>query len=133
MGGAIEVSHVSWRRPGGPVLLDEVSFAVGEGHKVALVGANGVGKTTLLRLIAGDEQGHSGVIRVDGRLGVMHQLVGMVSDATTVRDLYLALSPGPLRAAGEAGAAPQRHLQAEPTRERGIPLTQALARPDQAR
>ena len=53
--GSIQVSHVGWRRPGGAELLRDVSFTVGNGERVALVGANGVGKTTLLRLIAGDD------------------------------------------------------------------------------
>ena len=52
--GSIQVSHVGWRRPGGAELLRDVSFTVGNGDRVALVGANGVGKSTLLRLIAGE-------------------------------------------------------------------------------
>ena len=40
--------------PDGRPLLDEVTFRVGEGAKVALIGPNGTGKTTLLRIIAGD-------------------------------------------------------------------------------
>ncbi|MFT3851879.1 MAG: ATP-binding cassette domain-containing protein [Ilumatobacteraceae bacterium] len=74
--GSIQVSHVGWRRPGGSELLRDVSFTVGSGERVALVGANGVGKTTLLRLIAGDDAPTSGTIAVDGRLGTMRQLVG---------------------------------------------------------
>jgi ATPase subunit of ABC transporter with duplicated ATPase domains len=132
MGGAIDVSHVTWKRPGAGVLLDDVSFAVGEGHKVALVGANGVGKTTMLRLIAGEEAGHDGTIRVDGRLAVMHQLVGMVDDATTVRDLYLSLSPASVRSAGAAVAAAEARLEDEATSEAGIALSEALARWDDA-
>ena len=40
-----------------------MSFRVGDGAKVALVGANGAGKTTLLRIVAGDIDPHEGVHR----------------------------------------------------------------------
>ena len=56
--GSIQVSHVGWRRPGGAELLRDVSFTVGNGDRVALVGANGVGKSTLMRLIAGEADRH---------------------------------------------------------------------------
>ena len=52
--GHIDVSRVTHSLPDGRVLLDEVSFRVGEGAKVALVGANGAGKTTLLKIVSGD-------------------------------------------------------------------------------
>lgn len=45
-------------------VLDRVSFAVNAGERVALVGRNGTGKTTLLRLIAGPEQPDGGRIRL---------------------------------------------------------------------
>jgi ATPase subunit of ABC transporter with duplicated ATPase domains len=90
--GSIQVSHVGWRRPGGAELLDDVSFTVGNGDTVALVGANGVGKTTLLRLIGGDTSPTTGTISIDGRLGVMRQLVGTADDTMTVRDLMVSLS-----------------------------------------
>ena len=35
-------------------ILEGVSFSMGEGQKMALVGANGVGKSTLLKIIAGE-------------------------------------------------------------------------------
>ena len=74
--GSIQVSHVGWRRPGGAELLRDVNFTVGNGDRVALVGANGVGKSTLMRLIAGEATATTGTISIDGRLGVMRQLVG---------------------------------------------------------
>jgi ATPase subunit of ABC transporter with duplicated ATPase domains len=87
------VSHVSWRRPGGRALLEDVSFHVGDADHVALVGANGVGKTTLLRLVAGEVPVGAGTINVDGRLGVMRQLVGQQHDHSTVRDLLESVAP----------------------------------------
>src|SRR5690242_14519727 len=40
-------------RIGPRVLLDQASVAINEGHRVGLVGRNGTGKTTLLKLITG--------------------------------------------------------------------------------
>src|SRR6476469_7776626 len=112
--GSIQVSHVGWRRPGGAELLRDVSFTVGNGERVALVGANGVGKTTLLRLVAGDDAPTSGTIAVDGRLGVMRQLVGDVDD--TVRDLFVALAPERLRLAAARLATTEATAADEPMR-----------------
>ena len=67
---------MSWRRPGGDELLHDVSFHVGNGQRAALIGANGVGKSTLLRMITGELRPSEGTVTIDGRLGVMRQLVG---------------------------------------------------------
>ncbi len=95
--GSIQVSHVSWTLPSGVELLRDVNFRVGNGERAALVGANGVGKSTLMRLIAGELTTGTGTISIDGRLGVMRQLVGALdrSDgrARTVRDLLVSVAP----------------------------------------
>ncbi len=99
--GSLNISHLGWSIPGGQVLLHDVSFRVGEGEKVALVGANGAGKSTIMGLIAGRLGAATGTISVDGSLGVMSQLVGALDNTTTVRDLYVSLSPSELQEAAE--------------------------------
>jgi ATP-binding cassette subfamily F protein 3 len=56
-------------------LLEDVTFDVQYGERLALVGPNGAGKTTLLRLIAGRLQPQAGVVKLGAnvRLGVMAQ------------------------------------------------------------
>ena len=95
--GHVEVAGVRYELPDGRVLLDDVSFRVGEGAKVALVGANGAGKTTLLRIVTGELVPHEGAVTRSGGLGVMRQMVGR--DSTTVAELLLSVSPPRVRAA----------------------------------
>ncbi len=95
--GHIEVAGVRYELPDGRVLLDEVGFRVGDGAKVALVGANGAGKTTLLRIITGELSPHAGVVTRSGGLGVMRQMVGR--GATSVAELLMSVAPARVQAA----------------------------------
>lgn len=118
--GSIQVSQVSWKLPSGLDLFRDLSFSVGSGERVALVGANGVGKSTLLRLMCGEDRPTSGTIAIDGRVGVMRQKVG-VSDApggesASVRSLLLSLSPDRVRDAASQLDAAIAHLDTDPLR-----------------
>jgi ATPase subunit of ABC transporter with duplicated ATPase domains len=97
--GHVDLSGVGYTLPDGRVLLDDVSFRVGEGATVALVGPNGAGKTTLLKIIAGDLDPTSGSVSRSGGVGVMRQFIGSIRDTSTVRDLLFSLAPPALRQA----------------------------------
>ena len=60
---------------GRQVVLDDLSFIVSEGMKVALVGRNGAGKSTLLNILNGREEADSGEVSILPwtRVGVVHQ------------------------------------------------------------
>ncbi len=60
-------------RVGARLLMEHVSFQVGKGDRVGLVGRNGAGKTTLTRTIAGDLQPASGTIERRGDVGFLPQ------------------------------------------------------------
>ena len=94
-------SGVGYHLPDGRVLLDDVSFRVGEGATVALVGPNGSGKTTLLRIIAGDLDPTSGSVSRSGGLGVMRQFIGSIRD--TLDRPRPAVLPRPAGAAAGGG------------------------------
>ncbi|AKU17738.1 ABC-F family ATP-binding cassette domain-containing protein [Luteipulveratus mongoliensis] len=103
--GHVDVNSISYSLPDGRPLLGDVSLRVGEGAKVALVGPNGTGKTTLLRIIAGEIDAHEGAITRSGGLGVMSQFVGKVGregEQVTVRDLLVSVAPAPIRKAAKA-------------------------------
>lgn len=66
---ALAVSNLSFRYPtvrGDRPVLDDVSFVVQPGERIALVGPNGAGKSTLIKLILGLEQHRHGTIEVYG-------------------------------------------------------------------
>ncbi len=114
--------------PDGRVLLDDVSFRVGEGAKVALVGANGAGKTTLLRIITGDLAPHAGVVTRSGGLGVMRQMVNAgLGDAPTVADLLLSVSPPRIQKATAAVDRCERALMDSDDEKTQMRYAEALA------
>ncbi|MEO7236105.1 MAG: ATP-binding cassette domain-containing protein, partial [Lapillicoccus sp.] len=100
--GHVDVNGVYFSLPDGRPLLTDVSLRVGEGAKVALIGPNGTGKTTLTRIVAGDLVADEGAVTRTGGLGVMRQFVGQVRDESTVRDLLLTVATAKIRAAAEA-------------------------------
>lgn len=105
MSHSITIANLSWATPEGRPLFADLDLTFGP-ERAGLVGRNGVGKTTLLKLIAGELQPLTGSIAVNGRLGVLRQSV-QGSAAETIADLFGvrdALAPLRRAAAGEASA-----------------------------
>jgi ATPase subunit of ABC transporter with duplicated ATPase domains len=100
--GHVDVNAVSFVLPDGRPLLAGVSLRVGEGAKVALIGPNGVGKTTLSRIVSGDLSAAEGAVTRSGGLGIMAQFIGSVRDDSTVRDLLVSVAPASVRDAAAA-------------------------------
>src|SRR6266540_2664896 len=58
---------------GGTTILEDLSFSLRAGDKVGLVGRNGAGKTSLLRVLAGEAPAAHGVVSRQGALGYLPQ------------------------------------------------------------
>ncbi len=104
--------------------LDEVSFTVGASEKVALVGPNGSGKTTILRIISGEETPDSGSLAVLPRttIGVMRQESELPGEGSVVEEVSAA--------SGEVRRLEHelRSLESAVAEARGSDLDELLAR-----
>jgi ATPase subunit of ABC transporter with duplicated ATPase domains len=110
--GHIAVSRLAFAYPDGELLFSDVSFRVAPGSHVGLVGANGVGKSTLLKILAGTLTPAEGDVALGGVVGYMAQDVGAADDERTVRELLLSLAPASVRASGLRVLEHERQLAA---------------------
>jgi ATPase subunit of ABC transporter with duplicated ATPase domains len=124
---AIQFHDVGFAYPGGDFLFEDVSFHVPSGECVALVGPNGVGKSTILRLLARDLTPTRGTLQIDGTVGALAQDLGRVGEGTTVRQLLVAMSSPQLRDAGRALARAEERAARESDEASGIALAEAVA------
>ena len=99
--GHLNLAGIGCSLPDGRPLLADVSFRVGTGV-TALIGGNGTGKTTLLRIAAGEIVPEEGAVTRSGTLAVMPQFIGSVRDDSDVRDLLVSVSPVEIGAAAAA-------------------------------
>lgn len=85
----IVCSNLSFAWPDDTPVFDELSFSV-PGGRTGLVAQNGVGKSTLLRLIAGQLRPRAGSVSVDGILGYLPQDLPLTGDLTVAEVLGIA-------------------------------------------
>jgi cobalt/nickel transport system ATP-binding protein len=80
----VDIEHLRYRYPDGPVVLDDITLHIKACERVALVGPNGAGKSTLMLQLNGILRSESGVIRLcgielnDSTLRAVRRAVGLV-------------------------------------------------------
>ena len=77
------------------IILDDVCFTLSEGERVGLIGPNGEGKTTLIRLLAGALEPDAGkIVKKSGlRIGWLEQNGGLESDKTVYAEMQSVFAP----------------------------------------
>jgi ATPase subunit of ABC transporter with duplicated ATPase domains len=116
MSASITLANLGWSTPDGRALFSNLDLSF-DANRAGLVGRNGVGKTTLLKLVAGELPIQSGTVSVNGTLGVLRQVVQPQPDET-VADLFgVAEAIGLLRRANDGQASVEELAVADWTLE----------------
>ena len=79
-----------------------MSFTVSPGERAVLVGVNGIGKSTILRILSGQLQPDDGEFALGGTVLTMSQDAGMAAPDATLREMLIEVAPPQLRTAGRA-------------------------------
>lgn len=120
----LELSGVS-KSFGGVAALRDVDFSLRRGEIHGLVGENGAGKSTTMKIIAGVHHEFEGVMRIDGRevrlrsprdalaagVGMVHQELSVAPDLTVAENVFLGAQP-----LGRAGLVDWARMNAEAKR-----------------
>lgn len=95
MQNVLSVHKVS-KSYGDRVLFQEATFGIGEGQKMALIGLNGSGKSTMMRLLVGQDAPDSGEIsmRKDAKILYLDQEPEFDPNRTVEQELYYSDHPG---------------------------------------
>lgn len=70
---SITLSALSWSKPDGEHVFSDLDLAFGP-ERTGLVGRNGIGKTSVLNIIAGTLRPSSGTVAIQGRVALARQI-----------------------------------------------------------
>jgi ATPase subunit of ABC transporter with duplicated ATPase domains len=110
LSSGISVSNLAYAHPGGDLLFDGVSFRLAPGRHAGLIGTNGVGKSTLMRILVGELEALEGTVAQAGPAAYMPQEID--AGRGTVRELLLSVAPDRVREVGLAMVRAERELEA---------------------
>lgn len=85
----ILLQNISFGFPGGNLLFNHINLTIQSHTKSALVGSNGVGKSTLLKIIAGEIQPLNGNTNIRGNIFYVPQMFGNLNDLTIAECLRI--------------------------------------------
>ena len=90
----LSAEHIS-KNYGTKQLLHDVSLYLDEGQKIGIIGVNGTGKSTLLKILAGAEEPDEGTLARDPNIQVSYlpQNPDMTEDATVLEQIFLHFPP----------------------------------------
>lgn len=90
----LQIDNLS-KRFGEQVLFEGISFGIAKGQKVALIAKNGMGKSTLLRIIAGQDTPENGsvIFRNDITVGYLEQDPQLEAENTVFEEVFNSDSP----------------------------------------
>lgn len=79
-----------YRHPAKKIVLDNISLTIDRGEKIGIIGANGSGKSTMLKLISGILQPTSGTVRVKGKIAPLIELgAGFDTELAVIDNIIL--------------------------------------------
>ncbi len=116
---ALSIKHL-WKEYGDQIVLENISLEIAPRSFVALVGASGCGKTTLLRMLLGQEQPTRGQILIDGEplppepgpdRGVVYQRYSVFPHLTVLGNVMLGPEMAGSRFWGRLTGTRKRDLQ----------------------
>jgi ATPase subunit of ABC transporter with duplicated ATPase domains len=83
------LQNISYLHTNRDLLFDKITFTANQQEKIALIGNNGVGKSTLLKIIAGELQASAGSLKTDAKPYYVPQIFGQFNHFTVAEALQV--------------------------------------------